>query len=334
VTEVIAMTATGQILICGACQKTLSSAESGLLVAVPIEQTSLSAPLCYQAEIKHYSETEAHALTLNGQGVPIARWLGTSGLDENYIPPAMSLGSHPYLWQEVKAISDGLDRILAQSTAPNPWLFTVWVPRGDEKRLMAMPPMEWLSLHLRCLRGLASQEKLRPLIEHLEPLQKKELSILNISESVNDIKTAWEIVETRLHNVLTIKIDPLLYKLVKLPIERKACLDKSQCIAITIPQELINTPLLLAIPTHLYTGEELNDRKKWAINLKKPTESGRGYRSNRGLQFVQKTAVDKEESYWISELPRPTTIVNQCGILTLLADVADINKLYVLSKSE
>jgi len=292
-TEAIAITITGQILVCGPCQQTLSLADRGLLVAVPIEQESLPAALWYRAEIKFYPEDEANALR---QGVPIARWLGEEGLDENYLPPAMSLGAHPHLWQQATAIAECIERILEQVTVPNPWLLNVWVPSGDEERLMAMPPMEWLCLHLRSLRGLASQDKLRPLIKHLEHVQKKPLSLLNLTEGVKDIKTAWEIVEARLPEGITIKTDKGLFKSVKLPIERERCLDKSQCIVITIPPELNNTPLLLAVPTTLYKSEELNDPKKWAINLNKPSESGRGYHNNRRLNFFQKTAVNKEEA--------------------------------------
>ncbi|OQY51208.1 MAG: hypothetical protein DRR08_03165 [Candidatus Parabeggiatoa sp. nov. 2] len=330
-TEAIAITITGQILVCGPCQQTLSLADRGLLVAVPIEQESLPAALWYRAEIKFYPEDEANALR---QGVPIARWLGEEGLDENYLPPAMSLGAHPHLWQQATAIAECIERILEQVTVPNPWLLNVWVPSGDEERLMAMPPMEWLCLHLRSLRGLASQDKLRPLIKHLEHVQKKPLSLLNLTEGVKDIKTAWEIVEARLPEGITIKTDKGLFKSVKLPIERERCLDKSQCIVITIPPELNNTPLLLAVPTTLYKSEELNDPKKWAINLNKPSESGRGYHNNRRLNFFQKTAVNKEEAYWVCELPRPLTIVNHYGILTLLANVDDLNELVVCQESK
>jgi hypothetical protein len=326
--EVIAITATGQILIGGACQQTLSSTDGGgLLVAVPIEQPSLPAPLCYQAAIKLYPEPEALALTSKGQAVPIARWLGGAGLDENYIPPTMSLGAHPYLWQQVQAITEGIERILAQSTSPNAWLFTVWVPCGDEKRLMTMPPIEWLSLHLRSLWGLASQEKLRPLIEHLESRRQKELSLFTLTDNVNDIKTAWEIVETRLHEVLTLKIDDKLFKQVQLSIEKTLCNDKSPGLVITIPQALLDTPLLLAIPTQRYQEAPTN----LAINLKGPSGSGYNYKSNQKLQFSQQTAVYKQATYWVCKLPRPTTKINDCGILTLVADLPDINQLYFLS---
>jgi len=336
-TETIAITTTGQILTCWACQQRLSNTDSGLLVAVPIEQKSQPAPLWYKAEIKCYQENEANALTQKGQGVPIARWLGRE-MDKNYIPPAMTLGAHPQLRQQTQAIAESVERILEHDTAPNHWLLNAWISPAEEQRFMTMPPMEWLSLHLRCLKGLASQNALGDILtEPVKALQKNAFSLLNLTELVNDIKTCWETVEERLtspyRHVLTLKTGEGLFQSVALQIEKKPCLDRSQCIVITIPAELLNRPLLLAVPVSQFPHmQTLPKNQTWQLSQKGTSHTGRNYIGNKTLKFSEQTALDRAEKYWVCELLRAGEKPSQT--LTLIAEVDDPKVLHFLCENE